>query len=139
MIRHRDSIALLILVVMVYLSPLGESLSWQSELMIRSIISMCLALSALNLSRKPCALVVAGCEIAALLYNMVVAVGYSLDVTVIDRFYEAVMITLFTTEIAALLLGMVSDELRRVQQNRQRDRYFPRADQCNHILGKGLS
>lgn len=139
MIRHRNSIALLALVVMVYLSPLGESLSWQSELMIRSVISMFLALSALNLSRKPCALVVAGCEIAALLYNMVVAVGYSLDVVVIDRFYEAVMITLFTTEIAALLLGMVSDELRRVQQNRQRDRYFTRADQCNHIMGKGLS
>jgi hypothetical protein len=139
MIHHRGSIAILALVVMVYLSPLGESLSWQSELMIRSIISMCLALTALNLSRKPCALVVAGCEIAALLYNVVVAVGYSLDVTVIDRFYEAVMSTLFTTEIAALLLGMVADELRRVQQNRQRDRYLTRVDQRNHNLGKGLS
>jgi hypothetical protein len=139
MIHHRNSIAILALVVMVYLSPLGESLSWQSELMIRSIISMCLALTALNLSRKPCAFVVAGCEIAALLYNVVVAVGYSLDVTVIDRFYEAVMSTLFTTEIAALLLGMVADELRRVQQNRQRDRYLNRVDQRNHNLGKGLS
>jgi len=127
------------LVVMVYLSPLGDSLTWQSELMIRSIISMCLALTALNLSRKPCALVVAGCEIAALLYNVVVAIGYSLDVTVIDRFYEAVMSTLFTTEIAALLLGMVADELRRVQQNRQRDRYLNRVDQRHHYLGKGLS
>jgi len=107
--------------------------------MIRSIISMCLALTALNLSRKPCALVIAGCEIIALLYNVVVAIGYSLDVTVIDRFYEAVMNTLFTTEIAALLLGMVADELRRVQQNRQRDRYINRVDQRHHYLGKGLS
>jgi len=138
MTRRRDSLALLALVVMVYLSPLGDSWSWQSELMIRSVISMSLALTAINLSKKPCALVVAGCEIIALLYNSCLAACYSLDVTVIDQIYGGVMDALFTTELAALSLGMVDDELRRLQQSRQRDRYLGRADSRNYLLDKGL-
>ena len=135
MIYHRENITLIILVLAVYLIPLGDSFSWQAELTIRSAISMCLALFALSMSRKPCALILAGCEIIALLYNVVMAFGYSLDVVIIDRFYDDVMASLFTTEIVALLLGMVGNELRRIQQHRKYSGHIDSTTSRHHIMG----
>lgn len=129
--------AILFIVLAVYMMPLGDSLSWQSELAIRSLISMMTAITAISLSRRPCALIVAGCEIIALVYNVCLTIGYSLDVPEIDRFYEVAMTALFATEVLALLLGM-SDEFRRLQQNRKHRDYVTRPSARNYFMGESL-
>lgn len=133
----RNSLALLALVVVVYMLPLGADRTWQQELIIKSALSMGLALTALALSKKPCFLVVAGCEMIALLYNTVVAVGYSLGHTDIDCIFEPLMSALFTVEILALTLGML-DELRRLQFNSHRDRFGGSSDKNSLRVGGGL-
>ena len=115
--------------------PLGSSLTWQTDLSVRSALSLCLVLFALSLSRKPCALIVAGCEIVALLYNVIMAIGYSLDVVIVDRYYEVMMTTLLTTEISALTLGLLSNELGRLQQHRKRSGYSNSVIARTHDLG----
>lgn len=134
MIRN---LAILITVVMVYTTPLSDSWTWQAELSVRSIMSAATVFIVLNLSMKPCALVVAGCEILALIYNVILTIGYSLDVPGIDAFYDVVMVTLFATEVLAILLGM-SDELRRLQQNRKYRDYVTRPDTRSYFMGESL-
>jgi hypothetical protein len=131
------SLALIALVVIVYMLPLGADHTWQQELIIKSALSMGLALSALALSKKPCFIVVAGCEILALLYNLVLAVAYSLGHTVIDSLYEPSMNALFAVELLALTLGML-DELRRLQFNSNRDRFGSGANKNSLRMGGGL-
>jgi mannose/fructose/N-acetylgalactosamine-specific phosphotransferase system component IID len=128
------NLALIGVVLMVYFTPLGDSFTWQTELAARSALSLSLALFALSLSRKPCALVVAGCEVIALFYNVIMVVGYSLDVVIVDRYYEVVMTTLLVTEIAALILGLLSNELRRLQYHPERSGYGNGTTARNNVL-----
>lgn len=131
------NLAILFMVLAVYTMSLGDSFTWQSELAIRSLISLAVAVTAISISKRPCALIVAGCEIIALVYNVCLTIGYSLDVPEIDRFYEVAMTALFATEVLALLLGM-SDEFRRLQQNRKHRDNITRPTARNYFMGESL-
>jgi len=95
---------------------------------------MGLALSALALSRKPCFIVVAGCEILALLYNTILAFCYSIGYVEVDWLYGAAMDSLFAVEILALSLGLF-DEFKRLQFDSGSDRYIGGADKNNLRMG----
>jgi len=133
----RKSLALMALVAVVYMLPLGADHAWQQELVIKSALSMGLALSALALSQKPCFIVVAGCEIFALLYNTILALCYSIGYVEVDWLYSAAMDSLFAVEILALSLGLI-DEYRRLPFNSIRDRFGVGANKNNIRLGGGL-
>lgn len=133
----KKSLALMALVAIVYMLPLGADSTWQQELIIKSALSMGLALTALALSKKPCFLVVAGCEILALLYNTIVALCYSFSYTEVDWLYSAAMDSLFAVEILALSLGLL-DEYRRLQLDSDRNRYRDGANQNNMRMGQGI-
>jgi len=122
------------LVAIVYMIPLGADHAWQQELVIKSALSMGLALSALALSKKPCFIVVAGCEILALLYNTILAFCYSIGYVEVDWLYSAAMDSLFAVEILALSLGLL-DEFKRLQFNSGSDRYISGADKNNLRMG----
>ena len=122
------------LVAVVYMLPLGADHAWQQELIIKSALSMGLALSALALSRKPCFIVVAGCEIIALLYNTILAFCYSIGYTEVDWLYGAAIDSLFAVEILALSLGLL-DEFKRLQFDSGSDRYIGGADKNNLRMG----
>jgi hypothetical protein len=122
------------LVAIVYMLPLGADHAWQQELIIKSALSMGLALSALALSRKPCFIVVAGCEILALLYNTILAFCYSIGYVEVDWLYGAAMDSLFAVEILALSLGLL-DEFKRLQFDSGSDRYIGGADKNNLRMG----
>jgi len=130
----KKSLALMALVAVVYMLPLGAGHAWQQELIIKSALSMGLALAALSLSRKPCFIVVAGCEIIALLYNTIVAFCYSIGYVEVDWLYSAAMDSLFAVEILALSLGLL-DEFKRLQFNAGSDRYIGGADKNNLRMG----
>ena len=133
----RKTAALMALVAIVYMLPLGADYTWQQELIIKSALSMGLALTALALSQKPCFIVVAGCEIIALLYNTILALCYSFGHVEVDWLYSAAMDSLFAVEIFALSLGLL-DEFRRLQLDGNRDRYRCGADKNTSLLGQGL-
>ena len=133
----KKSVALMALVAVVYMLPLGADYTWQQELIIKSALSMGLALTALALSKKPCFIVVAGCEMLALLYNTIVAACYSFGHVEVDLLYSAAMDSLFAVEIFALSLGLI-DELRRLQIDGNRDRYRGGADKNSLRMGGGL-
>ena len=133
----KKSLALMALVAVVYMLPLGADRTWQQELIIKSALSMGLALTALALSTKPCFIVVAGCEIIALLYNTIVAFCYSIGYVEADWLYSAAMDSLFAVEILALSLGML-DEFRRLQLDADSDRYRGGADKNSFRVGGGL-
>jgi hypothetical protein len=122
------------LTAIVYMLPLGADHAWQQELIIKSALSMGLALSALALSRKPCFIVVAGCEILALLYNTIVAFCYSIGYVEVDWLYGAAMDSLFAVEILALSMGLL-DEFKRLQFDSSSDRYIGGADKNNLRMG----
>jgi len=130
----KKSLALMALVAVVYMLPLGADHAWQQELIIKSALSMGLALSALALSRKPCFIVVAGCEILALLYNTILAFCYSIGYVEVDWLYGAAMDSLFAVEILALSLGLF-DEFKRLQFDSGSDRYIGGADKNNLRMG----
>lgn len=121
----------------VYITPLGDSLSWQSELIIRSALSMALVLTSLSLTKKPCFIIIAGCEIIALVYNTVLAMAYSMSYPEADLAYSQIMDSLFTVEILALSLGMI-DELRRLQLNSKRGRFGSGTNPLNLRSSGGL-
>jgi len=125
------------LVAVVYMLPLGADHTWQQELIIKSALSMGLALSALALSRKPCFIVVAGCEILALLYNAILAFCYSIGYVEVDWLYGAAIDSLFAVEILALSLGLL-DEFKRLQFDTSSDRYIGGADKNNPRMGQGI-
>jgi len=133
----KKSLALMALVAVVYMLPLGAGHAWQQELIIKSALSMGLAISALALSRKPCSIVVAGCEIIALLYNTIVAFCYSIGYVEVDWLYSAAIDSLFAVEILALSLGLL-DEFKRLQFDSGSDRYIGGADKNNLRMGQGL-
>ena len=130
----KKSLALMALTAIVYMLPLGADHAWQQELIIKSALSMGLALSALALSRKPCFIVVAGCEILALLYNTIVAFCYSIGYVEVDWLYGAAMDSLFAVEILALSMGLL-DEFKRLQFDSSSDRYIGGADKNNLRMG----
>jgi hypothetical protein len=130
----RKSLALIALVAIVYMLPLGAAHAWQQELIIKSALSMGLALSALALSQKPCFIVVAGCEILALLYNTILAFCYSIGYVEVDWLYCAAIDSLFAVEILALSLGLL-DEFKRLQFDSGSDRYIGGADKNNLRMG----
>lgn len=88
----------------------------------------------LSAIQKPCFIVVAGCEILALLYNTIVALCYSFSYTEVDWLYSAAMDSLFAVEILALSLGLF-DEYRRLQLDSDRNRYRGGANQNNMRMG----
>jgi hypothetical protein len=133
----KKSLALMALVAVVYMLPLGADYTWQQELTIRSALSMGLALSALALSKKPCFIVVAGCEILALLYNAILALCYSFWHVEVDWLYSAAIDSLFAVEILALSL-VLFDEYRRLQFYASRDRHFGGANKNTSFMGQGL-
>ena len=122
------------LVAVVYMLPLGADHAWQQELIIKSALSMGLALSALALSRKPCFIVVSGCEIIAMLYNTILAFCYSIGYVEVDWLYGAAIDSLFAVEILALSLGLL-DEFRRLQFDSGGGRYISGADKNNLRMG----
>ena len=133
----KKSLALMALVAVVYMLPLGADYTWQQELIIKSALSMGLALTALALSKKPCFIVIAGCEILALLYNTILALCYSFGHIEVDWLYGAAMDSLFAVEILALSLGLL-DEHRRLQLDSNRDCHLGGADKNTTFLGQGL-
>ena len=133
----KKSVALMALVAVVYMLPLGAGYTWQQELIIKSALSMGLALTALALSKKPCFIVIAGCEILALLYNTILALCYSFGPADVDWLYGAAMDSLFAVEILALSLGML-DEFRRLQLDANRNRYRRGANKNTTFLGQSL-
>lgn len=133
----KEILAITTLASAVYVAPLGDSLSWQAELIIRSALSMALVLTSLSLTKKPCFIIIAGCEIIALVYNTVLAMAYSMSYPEADLAYSQIMDSLFTVEILALSLGMI-DELRRLQLNSKRGRFGSGTNPLNLRSSGGL-
>ena len=133
----KKSLALMALVAVVYMLPLGADHTWQRELIIKSALSMGLALSALALSKKPCFIVVAGCEILALLYNAILAFCYSFGNVWVDWLYSSAMDSLFAVEILALSLGLL-DEFKRLQFDSGGGRHAGGANKNTSFMGQGL-